>query len=113
MRRPLRSAILDPHAVPVSRATLDGPPYRGAGTASAPTALPLEVGPKPGHRCSCRLAATTVAGAGGRVGRAVDGASKVADLLRDSEAAVPVGHAAGVKGGGTGEHAGRVLQHGR
>src|SRR5215475_10759395 len=82
MRRPLRSAILDPHAVLVSRATLDGPPYRGAGTASATTALPLEARPKPGHRCACRLSATTVAGAGGRADR------------------------------GTGGHAGGVLQHG-
>src|SRR5262245_35606914 len=98
MRRSLGSAILDPHAVPVSRAILDGPPYRGAGTASATTALPPEVQPKPGHRCTCRLAATTVDGTGGRADPHVVDASKVADLLGDSESAVFAGHPADVKG---------------
>jgi hypothetical protein len=111
MRRPLRSAILDPHAVSVSGATLDGPPYRGAGTATATTALPLGVQPKPGHRFTYRLAATTVDGTGGRVDHHVVDATKVADLLRDSKSAAFAGHPADVKDGGTGEHAGRVLQH--
>src|SRR5690242_15483087 len=48
MRRPLRPAILDPYAAPVSRAILNGPPCRGAGTAPATTALPPEFGPKHG-----------------------------------------------------------------
>src|SRR5215467_7598987 len=60
--------------------------------------LPLEVQPKPGHRCTCRLAATTVDGAGGRAAPDVVGASKVADLLHDSEPAVFAGHPADVKG---------------
>jgi hypothetical protein len=51
-------------------------------------------------------------GARGHVDGHVVDASKVADFLCDSESAVFAGHSVEVKGGGTDERAGRVLQHG-
>ena len=59
-----------------------------------------------------RLAGDDGDGARGRVDRDLVDAVQAADLLRDNESAMLAGHPVEVKGRGTDERAGRVLQHG-